>query len=389
MRRQGIGGITAVLVLGVMCAVLSGCGGGGGGEDGGGGGGGTSPHLMGGSVQGTSLSLVNSVSTFAGALSPGSQNGAGTTARFRTPIGITTDGTNLYVADSFNHTIRVAVISTGTVSILAGSAGSPGFTDATGSAARFNQPQGITISTDGTKLYVADTNNNVIRQVVIATGAVTTVAGDLNGTPGLTDGNGPAARFSSPAGITADGTYLYVADTYNHAIRRILILSGYVETIAGDYPNGSSGFQDANGTSARFNVPQGITTDNTYLFVTEAFNYRIRKINKSLPYGVSTLAGSGTQGANDGTGASAEFGNPYGITSDGTNLYVADVDSNTIRKVTSGGVVTTVAGDASAGAGYNDATGTSARFNSPNDVTTDGTNLYVSDSLNNMIRTIR
>ena len=129
-------------------------------------------------------------------------------------IYFTFDGTNLYVTDTLNHRIRKIVISTGAVTTLAGS--SSGNTDATGTSATFNYPKGIT--TDGTNLYVADQSNHRIRKIVISTGVVTTLAGSSSGS---TDATGTSASFSNPRGITTDGTNLYVADYNNDRIRKI------------------------------------------------------------------------------------------------------------------------------------------------------------------------
>jgi sugar lactone lactonase YvrE len=150
----------------------------------------------------------------------GAADGTGAAATFYNPAGITTDGTNLYVADTYNSTIRKIVISNGVgvVTTIAGVAASTGAADGTGTAASFNYPMGIT--TDGTNLYVADTSNDTIRNIVISTKAVTTIAGAIRIT-GSGDGTGPAATFNSPVGITTDGTNLYVADTYNSTIRKI------------------------------------------------------------------------------------------------------------------------------------------------------------------------
>ena len=158
--------------------------------------------------------------------SSGSTDATGTSASFDNPMGITTDGTNLYVADNGNDRIRIIVIDNGTVTTLAGS--SQGSTDATGTSASFNNPHGIT--TDGTNLYVADESNHRIRKIVIDNGTVTTIAGSSQG---YTDATGTSARFYRPRGITTDGTNLYVADMYNHRIRKIVIDNGTVTTIAG------------------------------------------------------------------------------------------------------------------------------------------------------------
>jgi len=360
-------------------------------------------NLMGGSVQGTSLNLTSTnavVTTFAGSTTSGSTDATGTSARFYYPYGITTDGTNLFVADSLNHTIRKIVISTGVVTTIAGSTTS-GSTDATGTSARFYYPQGIT--TDGTNLFVADYGNYTIRKIVISTGVVTTIAGST--TSGSTDATGTSARFYYPQGITTDGTNLFVADSYNHTIRKIApststgtLMGGSVQgtslnltstnaavtTFAGSTTSGST---DGTGTSASFYYPAGITTDGTNLYVADRMNHTIRKIVISTGV-VTTIAGSTTSGSTDATGTSARFYYPYGITTDGTNLFVADTYNYTIRKIViSTGVVTTIAGSALS-SGSTDATGTSARFYNPRGITTDGTNLFVADDSNHTIRKI-
>ena len=159
----------------------------------------SSTSQMGGAIQGTELSLSTEVTTLAGTGSAGSTNGTGTEASFYRPYAITTDGTKLYISDSVNHLIRQIVISTGEVTTLAGT-GSAGSTNGTGTAASFNLPKGIT--TDGTNLYLADFSNHLIRQIVISTGVVTTLAG--SGTAGSEDGTGTQATFFNPKGITAD-----------------------------------------------------------------------------------------------------------------------------------------------------------------------------------------
>ncbi|OGL50168.1 MAG: hypothetical protein A3C43_06130 [Candidatus Schekmanbacteria bacterium RIFCSPHIGHO2_02_FULL_38_11] len=340
---------------------------------------------MGGSIQGNPLNLANAVTTFAGSAGLfGSTDATGSAARFYGPISITTDGTNLFIPDSNNHTIRKIVISTGAVTTIAGSAGSLGSADGTGSAARFNYPQGIT--TDGTNLFVADSYNHTIRKIVISTGAVTTIAGSA-GVSGSTDGTGSAARFYRPWGVTTDGTNLFITDGKNYTIRKIVIATGAVTTIAGSA--GLSGSTDATGSAARFNYPRGITTDGTNLFVNDLTNCTIRKIVISTG-AVTTIAGSaGNIGSADGTGSAARFYYPPDITTDGTNLFVSDSPNSTIRKIViSTGAVTTIAGSAG-NMGSADGTGSAARFYYPWGITTDGINLFVSDYSDNTIRKIQ
>jgi len=277
------------------------------------------------------------------------------------------------------HISLSAEVDTGDLEVTTLAGSSYGSTDATGTSASFNYPMGIT--TDGTNLYVADENNDRIRKIVISTGVVTTLAGSSSGF--ADNATGTSAKFYEPFGVTTDGTNLYVTDTANHRIRKIVISTGVVTTLAG---SGTQGSTDNNtGTSASFRNPTGITTDGTNLYVTELGNHRIRKIVISTGV-VTTLAGS-TQGHLDNaTGTSAKFSGPYGITTDGTNLYVADWTNHRIRKIViSTGVVTTLAGSSS---GSTDATGTSAKFSSPRGITTDGTNLYVADLSNHLIRQI-
>jgi sugar lactone lactonase YvrE len=338
---------------------------------------------MGGSLQGAELSLTatKAVTTLAGTGSSGSlNNDNGTLAKFKQPFDITTDGTNLYVADTKNFTIRQIVISTGAVTTLAGTAGSFGKIDnSTGTGASFKNPKGIT--TDGTNLYVADQSNHRIRQIVISTGAVTTLAGS---SAGHTDATGTLAKFSSPCGITTDGTNVYVADTFNYRIRQIVIDNGTVTTLAG---TGSAGSADNdNGSLASFDRPYGITTDGTNLFVADSFNDKIRKIVIETRV-VTTLAGGGSGTDTDGTGTTASFNGAFGITTDGTNLYVADRDNNKIRKI---GIdnrsVTTLAGTGTGGRA--NGAGSDATFRQPAGITTDGKDLYVIEQGNHLIRKI-
>ncbi len=287
------------------------------------------PVPMGGTIQGLPLTLTAAVTTFAGTAGvAGSLDATGAAARFKAPYGVTTDGVNLYVTDSKNNTIRKIVIATGAVTTLAGTAGASGSFDATGSAARFNAPFGIT--TDGTNLYVTESPADTIRKIVIATGAVTTLAGTA-GTMGSTGGIGSTARFCSPVDITTDGANLYVTDSCNNTIRKIVIASATVSTLAGTA--GTSGSLDGTGAAARFNFPYGITTDGTNLYVTDISNYTIRQIVIASG-AVTTLAGTvGVPGSLDGTGSAALFNNPFGITTDGTSLYVVDTLNNTIRQI--------------------------------------------------------
>jgi len=292
-------------------------------------------------------------------------------------------GGNLYFVDTLNHVIKKVVLSTGVVSIFAGYSGLSGSANGVGATARFNGPFGI--GTDGTNLYVADTGSHTIRKIVIATIEVTTIAGTA-GIVGTANGTGAAARFNGPHDVTSDGTNLYVVDTGNHTIRKIVIATGVVTTLAGTA--GLSGSADGTGAAARFNGPHDVATDGTNLYVADTGNHTIRKIVISTGV-VTTLAGAaGVSGFTDATGAAARFNGPHGIIQDGTNVYVSDTGNHTIRQIViATAVVTTLAGLAGV-PDYIDATGVNARFNTPHGIYVSGTDLYVADILNQVIRKV-
>jgi sugar lactone lactonase YvrE len=319
------------------------------------------------------------VSTIAGSVGVvGSTDANGTSALFGQPNGIiaSPDGKTLYVADYGNNTIRQMVLSTGAVTTIAGSAGVAGTTDGTGSAARFNGPHLLT--TDGTNLFVPDYNNNSIRQVVIATGVVTTLAGSTAGATGAVDATGTAARFNGPGGITItpDKSTLYVTDYNNGFIRKIDLTTKAVTTVS---------------TSAPLRNPAGIICDatGTHLYLTDFTANTINQLVISSGV-VSTLAGNtATYGSADGIGSLASFYTPNGITLVGNNLYVTDTSDDIIRKVsTTTGAVTTVAGGVGV-VGAANGVGIVASFYGPLGITTDGTNLFVADSGNKTIRRIQ
>jgi len=300
------------------------------------------------------------VSTLAGSGVRGSADGTGQSASFNSVSALATDGTNLYAADAFNDTVRKIVIATGAVTTIAGTAGEAGSVDGIGAAARLNTPAGV--ATDGTSLYIADSQNGTIRKLVLATGEVSTLAG----APRITE-----LRVSQ---VTTDGTNLYATDYYT--VKKIVIATGAISTLAG--VAGSEGHVDGVGAAARFEGLLGITTDGVNLFVSDGNT--IRKIVIATGV-VSTLAGDPLQeGSADGVGSAARFDSPYGITTDGKNLYVADLDNYTIRKIViASGAVTTLAGAPGVLSGPVDGIGAAARFSSVSGITTDGANLYVTE----------
>jgi len=329
------------------------------------------------------------VSTLAG--SPGgfgSVDGPAIVSRFSSPQGVATDSSgNVYVGDTFNHTIR-KITPAGAVTTLAGSPGLNGSTDGAGSAARFDRPAGLAADSSG-NLYVADYNNSTIRKITPA-GVVTTFAGSA-GKRALVDGTGSDARFSLPWGVATDGAgNVYVADYSNCSIRKITPAAS-VTTLAGRHEIGS---EDGTGSAAGFNFPAGLAIDSAgTLYVADSGNHTIRKVTSEGV--VTTLAGAaGVQGREDGTGSAAHFefdfsGDPPGLAMDGSgNLYVADTFSGTIRKVTPAGVVTTIGTPFVYGC--EEGTGHSARFRDPSGVATDRAgNVYVTDTFYSTIRVSR
>ena len=349
------------------------------------------------------VTATGAVTTLAGSAgSPGSADGPGTAARFDAPVGIAVDRSGqVYVADQTNSTIR-QVTAAGTVSTLAGAAGYPniGSTDGAGTAARFYAPNGLAVDAAG-NIYVTESGNQTVRKISTA-GVVSTLAGlggnwisnepasDGNGykasyyiSPnyGWVDGNGSAARFNRPGGLTLDPSgNVYIADSGNNVIRS-LNASGAVTTIAGVAPAQSSGHTDGTGSAARFSSPEGVAVDDAgNVYVADMDNHTIRKIT---PTGVvTTLAGlARSWGSSDGTGSEARFHNPYGVGVDHAgNIYASDTDNNTVRKITPAGVVTALAGLADYG-GWDDGVGSAARFSSPKGLAVDTAgNIFVLNS---------
>lgn len=328
-------------------------------------------------------SLTGIVTTIAGYPGkPGVDDGVGQNARFNGPEGIETDGAFLYVADTKNHAIR-KIDGTGNVVTLAGRRGQAGFLDGSGEVALFNGPTAIVLL--GDFLYVADTDNHLVRQVHKDSGETTTIAG----TPvqaGSNDGIGQSARFNYPLGIATDGSYLYIADTYNHTIRRLDPETMEVVTLAG-MPRGE-GYQDGPLADARFYYPYGVAVTGSALFVTDLWNEAIRLVD--IPSGaVYTVAGTPPQpGSSDGLPGVGRFYSPADVAIVGHYLYVVDMDNHSIRRVDIfTGEISTIAGKPPS-SGTADAVGDQSRFSTPGGITLDGDALYVADTFNHTIRMV-
>ena len=326
------------------------------------------------------------------------------------------------------------------VSTLAGSgatgSGNGGFADGQGEEARFNRPEGITVDNAG-NVYVAEFAGHRIRKVTPG-GMVSTLAGD--GTAGFANGQGTAAQFYCPQGVTVDNSgYLYVGDAHNHLIRKITP-NGTVSTLAGSghigTGVGNGGYVDGAGTIAEFNTPYGIAVDSSgNVYVADVVNRKIRMINKAgyvttlgdgytppIPFNtrdvaidragniyvadtyrilkitpgrdVAIFAGNGTNGYANGPGTEAKFDVIQGVAVDKFgNVYVADMKNCRIRKITPDGVVSTLAGSGLTGiapyGGFADGESDVALFNGPWGVAVDNKgNVYVADTYNHCIRKI-
>ena len=321
--------------------------------------------------------------TFAG--SPGISgftNAVGTAAQFSGPWSVAADAANdIYVADSGNNVVR-KIDAAGVVSTFAGMAGSTGSTDGVGTNALFSHPTGVAVDKSN-NVYVADLNNSTIRKIT-PDGTVSTLAG-LAGNNGSTDATGSAARFYNPSGLAVDNNgNVYVADSNNETIRKITP-TGTVSTLAGLAL--AYGSVDATGSAARFHYPSGVAVDNARnIYVADTVNSTVRKVTSGGV--VTTLAGfSGSAGAADGTGSAARFYYPNGVAVDSAgNVYVADTSNHIIRKVTPAGVVTTLAG-LSGHNGTNDGIGSIVRFKWPDGLAIDSTgNILIADGGNQTIR---
>ncbi|NEU08633.1 hypothetical protein GZH53_09950 [Flavihumibacter sp. R14] len=279
------------------------------------------------SIPGTISPKNVTVTTYAGTGDYGFLNGPRLQARFYYPMGLSAgaDG-SLYIADTQNQQVR-KISPEGIVSTV------NCHPDGGGTLSLQNLG-GVVVSAEGI-LYIA--NANTIYKL-LPSGRITVFAGGEE--KGYEDGQGKLAKFNQPAGLAlgSDGT-LYVADELNHRIRKITP-QGLVSTVAGS----ENGFEDGTALNAKFAFPTGITVGNDgTLFVADMGNHRIRKISSSGV--VSTLAGS-EQGFEDGTGGNAKFYHPHDLTTapDGS-LYIADSWNNSIRRISTEGVVSTIARD--------------------------------------------
>ncbi|QNI35312.1 Ig-like domain repeat protein [Edaphobacter albus] len=275
----------------------------------------------------------------------GGDGGAATSAQLDSPQGLAVDASNLYIADTHNHRIRRVNLSTGVISTIAGSsiAGSTG-DHGPARSATLDRPTALTLNGNG-DLLIADSGRHRIRRIEAASGVITTVAGE--GTQGYAGDSGSAALavLDSPQGLAADdGGNLYLADTHNQRIRRIDIATGTISTMAGTGAFGYAG-DSGEATSAKLALPHGLTLDaQGNIFFTDSSNHRVRRID-AVTGTITTVAGDGDQGfsGDGGVSTAASLNEARAVAISSGAFTIADAANQRIRQV-SNGVIQTVVG---------------------------------------------
>jgi sugar lactone lactonase YvrE len=325
--------------------------------------------------------LTTTVTTFAGNGTAGYVDATGTGAQFNNPEAVTVDSKgNIYVSDTYNSLIR-EITPGGVVSTFAGS--QPlGYNDGPVATAQFYAPHGSAFDVQG-NMYIADEGNNVIRKItpagIVSTYAGTGTAGYLNGaatSAALKSSTDSLAMFNNPQAVAVDpGGNVYVADRGNNVIRKILT-TGRVVTLAGTK---TAGYVDATDEAASFNNPSGLVVDNVgNVYVSDQGNAAIRKITSTGA--VSTIAGGNTQ--------TTLLNLPSAIAMDATgNLFIVD-EGGRIFEYTTASVLYQLGGTYNT-SGFTNGAGTASLFSNPQGIAVDGSgNIYVADQYNNCIRKI-
>ena len=337
------------------------------------------------------------VSTVSGPITPtaGYTEGAGASARFSSPRGVVVDGAGyeLYVADSVNNRVRAVVIASGATRVLSGS-GVAASTDGTGAGAAHSSPFALALSSAG-QLYVTDRGSGRIRRVAAATGAVATIAG--TGTQSRVDGVGTAsATFSAPSGLALDeaGGLLYVSDcvassTLGAVLRRLNLATGQVTTLAGQGA-ATAAYLDGVGTNAKFQVNMySPLLVGALLYLTDSASNRLRVMNTSSLL-VSTVAGSGASADASGVGLAASFKGVDGLVANASGwLFAIELNGGTLRRVNN----RTLAVDTLAftgAVGNADGACATATINSPQFLALDRRtgNVFITDTANHNIRAV-
>jgi sugar lactone lactonase YvrE len=327
------------------------------------------------------------IATVAGSGSAGysGDGGAATAAAISKPQGVAVDAAgNLYIADSGNNRVREVSHASATIATFAG-----GFLGDGGAAtaAILAAPADAAVDSSG-DIFIADTNDNRVREVNRATGAITTVAGNGGAGYGGDNGQATAAMLDAPDAVALDSAgNLYIADSGNNRVREVNLSSGLITTVAG---NGTAGFSGDGGaaTAAEISSPDALAVDGSgHLFIADANNYRIREVNLSSG-AITTVAGGGSDGDGD-PATTAILNSPQDAVVDSAgNLYIADTNDNRVREVNrASGVITTIAGTGAAGYTGNGGPATAAELSAPKALALDNAgDLFIVDSGNDRVR---
>jgi DNA-binding beta-propeller fold protein YncE len=336
------------------------------------------------------------VSDFVGSLDPGYSDGIGTNVHLRGADGvsISPSGSFALISDTSNHIFRrldIVIADYGDVSLLAGSYNTTGLANGIGTNAQFSDPIGSAISPDESYALVADWHNHAIRKIVMTTGSVTLFAGSPWGILGTSNGEGTNSRFHHPLAVSflPDGSSAFVADTSNHRIQKIATTTASVTSFAGSSTIGTT---NGIGTSASFDSPYAVTVAPNGIFaISVDFMAQLIRAIEISTVGVTTLAGSAdSSSATDGIGTNARFSfaRSASIAPDSSFVLIADSNNNAVRKIVmTSAQVTTLAGRYS---GYSNGLGSNARFNNPRglSISPEGSYVLVADRNNNIIRRI-
>jgi uncharacterized protein (TIGR03437 family) len=345
------------------------------------------------------------ISTFAGTgqTSPGGANtyndgGLAINGLLRLPSGVATDSNgNVYIADTGDNLIR-KVGTNGIITSIAGDS-YPAYSgdNAASTQAELHSPEDVALDSSG-NVYIADSANAAIREITASTGIINTIAG-YNGTSTLTYGSGngdgglatsSVVAIQTPYAVCVDSAgNVYFSEDGDSRIRKVTASNQYISTIAG---NGTPGYTGDGGaaTTAELNFPTGIAVDSSgNIYIADSLNNRIRKISGTT---IATIAGNGvlSYSGDGGAAIAAELSAPQAVAVDSAgNFYIADTANNVVRKVTTGGVISTIAGNGKAGYGGDGSAATGAQLNSPQGLAVDaGGNLYIADTQNARVRKV-
>ena len=315
----------------------------------------------------------------------------------------------MFIADTFNNEVDEVVLATGQETVIAGS-GVAGYSGdgKQATAADLNFPEDVAVDHIG-HLFIADTFNNVIRRVDLKSGMITTIAGNGIAAYLGDGGQATAAELNNPVGIALDGSNLLIADSGNNVIREVMpgttgLTDGTITTVAGKYNNGLGGYSGDRGpaANAQLNGPEGIAVGATgNLFIADSGNNLVREVKPGQSDGlfsdgiITTVAGDGTAGSagetGEGQATDAELDDPSGVVvAGGGVILIADSDNDVIRQVNlSTGVITTVAGNGGSGDGGDGGQATAAQLSLPEGLAVDGSgDFFIADSGNNAVREV-